>query len=104
MEPALEQLVTADEEARARVSFAEKLAERNVAAARAERRRADENQKSAALKALEDELAAIRAAAEQEIATASQSHDAYLETLRAAGERQLDQAANVYASIVRGEP
>lgn len=103
MESGLEQLVAADEEARTRVSFAEKLAQRTVGAARAERTSDDERRKSAALGDLENELAAIRNAADQEISAARSAHDSYLETLRAEGERQLEKAATLYASIVRGE-
>lgn len=104
MEPGLEQLVAADEEARARLSFAEKLAERAVASARAERKAADEDRKAAALKALEDELLAIREEGEGETGAARQAHERYLQTLRSEGERQLEKAAGLYASIVRGDP
>lgn len=102
MIPELEAIVAADEESRARLSFAEQRRERDVAAARAQHERSAGDLQRESCDALETEIAAIREESDREIAKLRRSHDRYLAALAETGERQLERAAELYAQIVGG--
>jgi len=98
----LEAIVAADEESRARLSFAGQRRERDVASARARHEQSAEELRRDGCDALETEIAAIREASDREIETLRRSHERYLAALAEAGERRLAHAAELYAQIVGG--
>ena len=100
MHPDLELIVSADEEARSRVSLAEQRSEREVSAARATRDAAIDTRRKEAVDALERELQLIRAEGDARVAALQEQQQEYLRTLAAAGERKLDEAVAVYGRIV----
>lgn len=102
MSSALEAIIAADEEARARVTFAERRLHRDVEGARAERQRDDDARRAPAEQELAAELAAIEAQSASEIEQSRRAHEEYLRALAAVGERELEEAARTYAAIVRG--
>lgn len=102
MQSDLDQILAADEEARSRVTFAEKRLARDVATARAETGRAAESRRKAAETAVEAEIATIHVEGELAIADLRQRNQEYLEALRKTGEREMETAAATYAAIVRG--
>ena len=100
MHPDLEVIVSADEEARSRVSFAEERSSRVLTAARAERDAAIEVRRKAASDALDGELQAIRAEADARVAELQQRQEQYLASLAEAGERRFDDAVEAYLHLV----
>lgn len=100
MHPDLELIVSADEEARSRVSLAEQRSEREVSAARATRDAAIDTRRKEAVDALERELQLIRAEGDARVAALQEQQQEYLRTLAAAGQRKLDEAVAVYGRIV----
>lgn len=99
----LERILSVDEECRSRVAFAQKQIDRAIEDARRERARAAEEQERAAAEALEKQLAAIRAEGDARIAERRLALDDYLKRLAVAGEKRIEEAAEVYAGIVRGD-
>lgn len=99
----LERILSVDEECRSRVAFAQKQIDRAIEEARRERARAVEEQERAAAAALEKQLAAIRGEADGRIAGRRSALDDYLKRLAVAGEKRIDEAAQLYAGIVRGD-
>lgn len=102
MSSGLDAIVAADEEARARVTFAEKRLQRDIGTARADRQHEDAARHAAAEQALAAELAAIENETAVELDELRQAHETYLRALAAEGERNLEEAARTYAAIVRG--
>lgn len=100
MHPDLELIVSADEEARARVTLAEQRSEKEVAAARVSRDAAIEARRTEALDALERELQRIRADGDARVAALQEQQQEYLRSLAEAGDRKLDEAVAVYQRIV----
>jgi hypothetical protein len=100
MHPDLELIVSADEEARARVALEEQRREREVTAARTTRATAIDARKKEAAEALERELQLIRAAGDARVAALQEQQQEYLRTLADAGERKLDEAVKLYLRIV----
>lgn len=100
MHPDLELIVSADEEARARVALAEQRSGQEVAAARASRDAAIDARRAQALDALERELQRIRAEGDARVAALQEQQQEYLRSLSVAGDRKLDEAVAVYLRIV----
>lgn len=100
MHPDLELIVSADEEARARVALAEQRHEREVTAARATRDAAIDARRTEAAGALERELQLIRADGDARVAALQKQQQEYLQTLAEAGERKFDEAVALYLRIV----
>lgn len=100
MHPDLELIVSADEEARARVALAEQRREREVTAARTTRDTAIDARKNEAAAALERELQLIRADGDARVAALQEQQKEYLRALAETGERKFDDAVAVYLRIV----
>jgi hypothetical protein len=96
----LELIVSADEEARARVALEEQRCEREVTAARTTRDTAIEARRKEAADALERELELIRADGDARVAALQEQQTEYLRTLAEAGERKFDDAVKLYLRIV----
>ena len=101
MNEELERVVAADEEARARVSFAESRGAREVSAAAEERDRILGDRRKNLEAQLERELREIAEAGDREIAAARAAHEQDREALTGAGTRELERAARLWARIVR---
>ena len=100
MHPDLERIVSADEEARARVALEEARHDREVTAARTARDTAIAARRNDASDALERELQLIRADGDARIAALQEQQTEYLRTLAESGERKLDEAVKLYLRIV----
>ena len=96
----LERIVSADEEARSRVTLAEQRRERELTAERAARDAAVDARRREAQEALERELQAIRSEGDARIAALQRQQEQYLATLTAAGQRRFDEAVALYLRIV----
>jgi vacuolar-type H+-ATPase subunit H len=96
----LESILAADEEARARVKFAEARRRREVEAARAECDRLLREREDAMQAELAAEISRIRETGEQELAAARRSHEQFLSALQRTGEQELERAARLWAHIV----
>jgi len=101
MHPDLELILSADEEARARVALAEQRHERELSAARATRDAAIATARKEAFDSLERELQAIRAEGDDLVAKLRRQHAQYLATLTEIGERKFGDAVALYQRIVR---
>ncbi len=99
----LAQILAVDEECRSRVAFEGKRIERELAEIEQERQRVLREEERAAAEALAEELAKIRAEGDAVIAERHAAAGDYLKRLAAAGDEQLEAAAQLYARIVRGE-
>ena len=100
MHPDLEMIVSADEEARARVALAEQRHGRDVSAARTERDASMAARRKEAADALERELQVIRGDGDVRVAELQRQQEQYRSTLAAAGERKFDEAVALYLGIV----
>lgn len=100
MHPDLEVIVSADEEARARVALEEQRHDREVTAARTERDATIAAHRKEASDALERELQFIHADGDARVAALQEQQNEYLRTLAEAGERKLDEAVALYLRIV----
>ena len=100
MHPDLEAIVSADEEARARVSLEEERRERELSSARAARDAAIEARRKDAADALERELQAIRSAGDARVAELQRQHTQFLTALAEGGERRFEEAVALYLRIV----
>jgi hypothetical protein len=100
MHPDLELIVSADEEARARVALAEHRRERERSAARATRDATIETACKEAADALESELQAIRTVGDGRVDELQRQQAAYLKSLADAGERRFEEAVALYLRIV----
>ena len=100
MHPDLELIVSADEEARARVALAEQRHEREVSAARTEHDAAIAARRKEAADAFERELQAIRGDGDVRVAELQRQQEQYRSTLAAAGERKFEEAVALYLRIV----
>jgi hypothetical protein len=98
----LELIVSADEEARARVALEEQRRQREVTAARTEHDAAIGARRKEASDALEREIQAIRDDGDRRVAVLQRQQEEYLASLAAAGERKFDEAVAVYQRIVCG--
>ncbi|HEX7420038.1 MAG TPA: hypothetical protein VF505_09140 [Thermoanaerobaculia bacterium] len=99
----LDQILSVDEESRARVDLAQKQIDRAMDEARLARARAIDARQQAAAAVVERDLARIREEGETRLAERRAALDQYLARLSAAGEQQLDAAAQIYARIVSGD-
>lgn len=100
MHPDLELIVSADEEARARVTADGQRHEREVGAARAEHDASIAARRKDATDVLEHELQLIRDAADQRVAELQRQQEQYLASLAQAGERKFDEAVGLYLRVV----
>ena len=100
MHPDLELIVSADEEARARVALAEQRHERDVTAARSECDAAVAARRKEATDALERELQVIREDGNTRLAALQRQQAQYLLTLAEAGKGKFDEAVELYLRIV----
>lgn len=100
MHPDLELVVSADEEARARVALAEQLHERDVTAARTECDAAIAARRKEATDALERELQVIREDGDARVAGLQRQQEQFRAALAAAGERRFEEAVALYLRIV----
>ena len=96
----LELIVSADEEARARVALAEQRREREVTAARKERDDAIAARRMEATDALERELQVIREDGDTRVAALQRQQEQFRAALHAAGERKFAEAVALYLRIV----
>ena len=104
MNPDLEAIVGADEEARARVEAAETTSQARVRAATEARERERQERYETLRKATDDEERRIQEAADRAVAERQANRSRYRETRRRAAEGALAQAARVYAQIVVNGP
>jgi vacuolar-type H+-ATPase subunit H len=104
MNPDLEAIVAADEEARARVEAAEATAQASVQAATDARERHRQERHEALQKATDEEERQIREAADRAVADRQAIRSRYRETRRLAAEGALAQAADLYAQVVMNGP
>lgn len=104
MNPDLEAIVAADEEARARVEAAQNASEMLVNAARADRERRRQERYDELRTTLEEEERRIREAADQAVAERQAKRARYRETTRQAAETALPRAAELYARLVADGP
>ena len=100
MHPDLERIVSADEEARSRVTLAEERHDRDVSAARAERDAAIDVRRKEAFDALERELRFIRDDGDRRTGELQRKQALYLTALAEAGERKFDEAVELYLRFV----
>jgi hydroxylamine reductase (hybrid-cluster protein) len=104
MNPDLEAIVGAGEEARARVDAAQATAQAGVQAAAEARERHRQERYEALRKATDDEERQIQEAAERAVADRQAIRSRYRETRRLAAEGALAQAADLYAQILLDGP
>jgi vacuolar-type H+-ATPase subunit H len=104
MNPDLEAIVEADEEARARVDAAQATAQARVQAAAEARERHRQERYEALRKATDDEERQIQEAAERAVADRQAIRSRYRETRLLAAEGALAQAADLYAQILLDGP
>ena len=96
----LELIVSADEEARARVALAEQRREREVTAAGSARDDALAARRADATNALERELQVIREDGDARVAALQRQQEQFHAALAEAGERKLGEAVALYLRIV----
>lgn len=100
MHSVLEAIVSADEEARARMTLEEQRRERELSAARAARDASLAARRKEAADALERELQAIRSAGDARVAELQRQQSRFLSALAAGGERRFEEAVALYLRIV----
>lgn len=96
----LELIVSADEEARARVALEEQRRERELTDARSERDAAIAARRKEATDALERELQVIRGDGDARVAELQRQQEQFGAALAEAGERKFDEAVALYLRIV----
>jgi hypothetical protein len=96
----LEDIVSADEEARARVALAERHRDREIAQARAAHDAAVAAREKAAAEELERQLNQIRDQSEARVAELAAQQKKYLQGLADAGAKNLEEAVALYTRIV----
>ena len=104
MNPDLEAIVAADEDARARVEAAQVTAQARVQAAAEARERERQERFDALRKATDDEERRIQEAADRAVADRQATRSRYRETRRLAAEGAIAHAAEVFAQIVVNGP
>jgi hypothetical protein len=104
MHPDLESILSADEEARARVAAAERAARERLDGVRAETTARLDRRRRELEDALEREIAAILTEADREAAEIGRRRAAYVESHAASADALLDRAAETYAAILRSGP
>ncbi len=100
MHPVLEDIVSADEEARSRVALEEERRERELAAGRAERDASISARRREATDAFDHEMEAIRAEGDARVGELQRQQTEYLATLARTSESRLDEAVALYLRIV----
>ncbi len=100
MQPDLEAIVSADEEARSRVALAEERRERDVLAARTARDAAIAAELKEASDALDREIQVIRADGDARTGELKKQQEQYLASLAASGERKFDDAVALVLRMV----
>ncbi len=101
MNPDLDAILSADEEARARIEAAERTARARLEAARNDRERRREERRAGAARAVDDEVRRILDEADRLVVERRQRRATYLAERQAAAEGLLTRAAERYVEIVR---
>jgi hypothetical protein len=96
----LEAIVSADEEARARVALEEQRRERELSAARATRDASLAARRKDALDSLERELQAIRSGGDARVAEQQRQQSQFRTALADGGERRFEEAVALYLRLV----
>ena len=104
MNPDLEDIVIADEEARARVEAARRAARERIAAARDEVARSEQERARAREAEVEKTLRSVVEEAERQAQERKLRREEYLAGVRSAAEGLLPAAAEAWARIVRDGP
>jgi hypothetical protein len=104
MNPDLETVVVADEEARARVEAARRNAQARIAAAREEVVRSKQDRVRAREVDVDEKLRSIGEEAERQAAERRRRREEYLAGVRLASQERLASAAEAWARIVRDGP
>lgn len=104
MNPDLESIVNADEEARARVEAARARAQARIAAAREEAERSKHSRARAREADVDEMLRSIGEDAERQAALRQLQRQEYLAGLKRAAEERLAAAAEAWARLVRDGP
>jgi hypothetical protein len=101
MDPDLEALIAADEDARARVEAAREAARARVAEAREDLQRRLEAQRVTRQRATDTAVAAIEEETSRSIADRRTARASYAEMRRLDADTRLAQAADLYAQIIK---
>ena len=101
MDAVLDELVTADEDLRARVSAASRAAKARIEAAGAAREDRDRARGTAASARLEEELGALASAADAEIEERGRRRAEWIAATRLKAQERVASAAQLWAGIVR---
>ena len=101
MDAALDELVAADEDLRARVSAAGRAAKGRIEASAAARKQRDEAREEAASGCLADELGALASAADAEIEQRKRRRTEWIAERRRQAQQRMGEAARIFAAIVR---
>lgn len=101
MDAALDELVAADEDLRARVSAAGRAAKARIEASVAARKERDRAREEAASGRLADELRALASAADAEIEQRKRRRARWIAERRQKSQELIGPAAKVFAAIVR---
>jgi hypothetical protein len=104
MNPELERLISADEEARVRLEAARSAARARIEAYRSELEGAREARRRLLEEALEQDIRAIREAGQRDYTDRERRRAAYREERRKQAERLLPQAIAAYLAVVRDGP
>ena len=100
MHPDLEAIVSADEEARVRVTLEEERRERELSSARAARDASVAARRQEAADALERELQGIRSAGDARVDELQRQQALFLAALAEGGERRFEEGVALYLRIV----
>jgi hypothetical protein len=101
MDAALDELVAADEDLRARVSAAARAAKARIEAARLAREDRDRARGAAASAHLDDELRALASAADAEIEERRRMRASWIGARKSKAQERVAAAAQLWAAIVR---
>jgi hypothetical protein len=104
MNPDLEAIVAADEEARARIDAARSTSQSQVEATAVEREQRRRERYASLVRDADDDERQIREATDRAVADRQAARARYSETRRPAAEAALIEAADLYARIIVGEP
>lgn len=101
MNPDLDSILSADEEARARLEASTAAAHARLEAARSERERRREERRAAYARAVDEEVQHILAEADRAVEERQRRRAAYLAERRAAADGLLTRAVECYVGVVR---
>ncbi len=101
MDPALDELIAADEDLRARVSAAARAAKARIEAAALAREDRERARRVAASAHLDDDLRALAAAADAEIEERKRIRAAWIDARKTKAQERVAAAAQLWAGMVR---